>query len=153
MCKAGWRCRSLHQSSASVSSRTSLVFLWVAQRGAAEGSTNRFIAVFRYVTDTIWMFLLVSLVVLTCLWHLDFPDDNLWAEGRCAVALGVTSTHRATAVHRVHAVHVRAWTHTTTHTVLNTHICSLHQAWWEQRLMCCTELNSKEIEYNYFPKF
>lgn len=53
---------------------------------------------------------LVSLVVATCLWHLDFPNDHLRASGRRVVALGVASTHRAAAVHRIHAVHVGAWT-------------------------------------------
>lgn len=151
--KAGWRCRSLHQSSASASSRTSLVFLLAGRRGAAIGSTNRFTAMFQYIVvvlEKFYLFCWWCQTWQTCLWHLNFPDDDLRGGGHSVIALAITGTHRAAAVYRVHAVHIRAWTHT--HTVLHSEIYnSLHQAWWEQMLMNCTKFNSKETDYD-FPK-
>lgn len=58
------------------------------------------------------IFLFVLLVVLTYLWHLDLPDDELRAGGGSVVALGFASAHSVATIHRVHAVHIRAWTHT-----------------------------------------
>lgn len=51
-------------------------------------------------------------MVLTYLWHLDLPDDELGAGGGSVVALGFASAHSVAAIHRVHAVHIRAWAHT-----------------------------------------
>lgn len=98
VCKAGWRCRSLHQSSASSSSRISPAFRSDAPQSAGSGS--------RQVRT---LFCSADCIVRhsTHIWHLDLPDDKSGARGDGTARLTLSSPHGEATVHRVHAVHIR----------------------------------------------
>lgn len=63
-----------------------------------------------YIVTLVWACnVLIERRLLTHLWHLDFPDDQLGAQGGSVVTGAFPCTHGAATVYWVHAVHIGAW--------------------------------------------